>query len=57
MNMNNVFCREYNNCFHLLLPAYIRLTVQDIHEIDLSVAIADISSIVYISVYYGELPV
>jgi hypothetical protein len=41
----------------LQLPAYIRITVQDIYMIDLEHARADVSAILCISVYFGELPV
>lgn len=53
---NNVRCREFEEDFWFVLPAYVRMTYQGITSLEVSTSSARMNAIIVISVYFGDLP-
>lgn len=54
--INDVLCREYQDKFHFVLPVFMHLAYQTITNIQLDICVAEISSVLTLTVYYGDLP-
>lgn len=54
--INDVLCREYQDKFHFILPAFMKVEYQAITNLMLDISVAEISTVLTVQVYYGDLP-
>jgi len=54
---NNIYAREFRDCFVFVLPIYVRLMFREINSLDFYNGVADLSCILSVGLYYGDLPV